>query len=317
MTSRSQDWFGRLVPRRVLIASDGSDEARLRDLFLENLSGQWQSATADSFEQAHFVMQHSPCDVVLVDEGLFRREGAAGLSWLAGRSRAPLAFLASESPAPLTEALRQGVHFCLPRELALNNPQLLAAALERVAQLGRVRESAEKTGGELDEARRQVDRLVQLLWQAAPMDPRTHWFTQHYMMERLYEEIARTGRHGAPLTVAVGEVESPAAPAGALPPWTVREITQKKRRADVAGQYGPHGFLLLMVQTPREGGLCCCRRLRQALDEAPEREGKPVRAYFGLASFSADSCTPQSLLRTAEEHLEEARAGYGEGVVAG
>jgi diguanylate cyclase (GGDEF)-like protein len=320
MTSRSEDWFEQLMPRRVLIASDGSDEARLRDLFLKNLSGEWQPALANSFEQAQFVLQHSPCDVVLVDEGLCQREGAEGLSWLGSQTKAPLAFLSSESPAALTEALRQGVDFCLPRTLALGNPQLLSAALDRVAQLGRVRASAQKTGAELDEARRQVDRLVQLLWQAAPLDPRTHWYTQHYMLERLFEEIARTGRHGAPLTVAVGEIESggPSDDApDALPNWAVRQITQKKRRCDVAGQYGPKGFLLLMVQTSKEGGLSCCRRLRQEVQQAPEREGKPVRAYFGVASFSAESCTPQSILRAAEEQLDKAREGYGEEGVAG
>lgn len=316
MQSRVDGWFERLLPRRVLIASDGSEEDRLRDLFREQLPEQWQPAMADSFEQAHFVMQHSPCDVVLVDEGLYRREGAEGLSWLTGRTQAPLAFLASESPGTLTDALRKGVQFLLPRSLALNNPQLLSAALDRVAQLGRMRQSAEKTGAELDEARRQVDRLVQLLWQAAPMDPRTHWFTQHYMLERLYEEIARASRHGAPLTVAVGEVDLGAPSAGSLPTWTVRQLTQQKRRSDVAGQYGPKGFMLLMVQTPKDGGVCCCRRLQQVVQEAPDLEGKPVRLYFGLAGFTAETCTPQSLLRTAEEHLDKARSGYGDGVVA-
>jgi GGDEF domain-containing protein len=316
MKKRREEWFERIAPRRVLIATDGSQEAQLRDLFLRQLADLWQPATADSFEQAHFLMQHNPCDVVLVDEGLYHREGAEGLSWLSEQTRAPVAFLASESPAALTEAIRRGVHFWLPRSLALSNPLLLSAALERVAQLGRMRDSAEKTGEDLDEARRQVDRLVQMLWQAAPMDPSTHWFTQHYMLERLYEEMARSGRHGAPLTVAVGELATRTT-ADALPGWTVRQITRKKRRSDVAGQYGPKGFLLLMVQTPMEGGVSCCHRLRNALEEAPEREGVPVHAIFGVASFSARSCTPQSLLREAEEHLDAARAGHGAGVFGG
>jgi GGDEF domain-containing protein len=313
MKSRGEKKTERLAPRRVLIASDGPEEARLCGLFREHLAGQWQSATADTFVQAHFLMQHNPCDVILVDEGLYRREGPEGLSWLTEQTRAPLAFLASESPAALTDAIRRGAHFWLPRTLALGNPELLSAALERVAELGRLRDSAEKTGEELDEARHQADRLVRMLWQAAPMDPSTHWFTQHYMMERLFEELARSGRHGTPLTVAVGEFGQ----RDALPEWTARQITRHKRRSDVAGQYGQTGLLLLLVQTRKEGGVSCCRRLRQAVEGAPESSGRPVHACFGLASFSAERCTPQSLLRAAEEHLEAARAGQGEGVFGG
>jgi hypothetical protein len=72
-----------------------------------------------------------------------------------------------------------------------------------------------------------------------------------------------------------------------------------------------------MVQTSKEGGLNCCRRLREEVQQAPEGEGKPVRAYFGVASFSPESCTPQSILRAAEEQLDKAREGYGEEGVAG
>jgi GGDEF domain-containing protein len=301
-----------------LIASEGSEEASLRDIILDNLAGRWQPATADSFEQAHFVMQHHPCDVILVDEGLYRREGAAGLSWLTERARVPVAYLVSESPRALTEALRQGIAFCLPRSLALNDPQVVCAALDRVAELGRLDESGEKSRAELDESRRRVDRLVQMLWQAAPIDPHTRWFTQHFMLERLREELVRTGRHGSPVTIAVGEVRGGQShdTQMPLPRWTIREISQRKRRSDVAGQYGANGFLLLLVHTTKAGGESCCRRLRQVIEEAPENANQSVHAYFGLASYSARSCTPQSLLRCAEEQLESDSAGYPEGVAA-
>jgi diguanylate cyclase (GGDEF)-like protein len=304
--------------RRVLIASEGVEASRLRDLLRLALEGKWQPVTVSSFELVHQVMQQGPCDVVLVDEGLFRKEGLDGLAWLSRRIQAPLALLASDAPLQLAEGKQEEVHFWLPRALALNNPRLLTAALDRVAALGKMRLSADKTGADLSENRRQVDRLVNLLWQAAPMDAQTHWFTQHYMFERLYEEIARTGHQGAPLTVAVGELDATPASAdcdGPLPDWIIERITQKKRRSDVAGQYGPKSLMLLMVQTYKAGGVTCCRRLRKILQDASPQGRPRVRVSFGLASYSVETCTPQSLLRIAEEHLEAARFGHGDGVV--
>src|SRR5438132_1402068 len=64
-------------------------------------------------------------------------------------------------------------------------------------------------GGEaLGECRRQVRRLVTLLWAQSPTESHPRWFTQRHMMERLHEEIARTQRHGSPLAVVLGEVRA-------------------------------------------------------------------------------------------------------------
>ena len=88
--------------------------------------------------------------------------------------------------------------------------------------------------------------------------------------------------------------------------------------SQAAGHYGPHWFLLLLPHTSRRGGLLCCRRLHQALESTHPPGGiGPVRAYFGIAAYSAEKRSPQALLREAEEHLALARAETCGRVVGG
>jgi PleD family two-component response regulator len=94
-------------------------------------------------------------------------------------------------------------------------------------------------------------------------------------------------------------------------------VARAKRRCDVAGQYGLRGFLLLMVQTPHEGGAACCRRLRETLEEQAARDARrSLRVWFGLASYTPEAGTPQALLRLAEQNLEGARCEVGDPVAA-
>jgi GGDEF domain-containing protein len=309
--------------RRVLVGTTAAAEGSLRPLFEEGLPN-WEVVTVDSFERARFVQQHNPCDLLLVDETLYQQEGAPGLAWLARQREMPVLLLSSATPQAVSTAYANGVHVWLPRDVTLEHPPLLAAALNRAVQLGDQGRSVRQALASLEESRRRVDRLVGLLWRAAPMDPETRWLTQRHVLERLQEEIVRSERHGAPLTVALGEVHSAHAEEAReellLASWTTDRVTRIKRRCDVAGQYGLQGFLLLLVQTPPAGALTCCRRLRQALEET-DATGQgprgPIHAYFGLASFSARIDTPQRMLSIAERHLEEAKDRGTDRVVGG
>ena len=78
------------------------------------------------------------------------------------------------------------------------------------------------------------------------------WYNQRHMLERLDQEAARARRQGGDFTVVLAEVQgarreqlSPAE-TDHLATWTAARVTQAKRRSDVAGQYGPHGFMLLL-----------------------------------------------------------------------
>ncbi len=282
--------------RRVLIVAVEARQLALRELFAAGWLPGWEPVPADGFEQARFLLQHDAADVVLVDESLFLVDERDGLAWLGGRQEAPVVLLADLSAAAAAAALQSGVSHWLPRRSVLECPALLAAVLDQAARLVASRRAARRAADALREARRQVDRLVGRLWASAPLDGRTGWFTQRHMLERLHEEVARTARHGTPFTVVLGEVR--AGPGQAVAPgdesplatWSAERINRARRRCDVVGHYGPHGFMLLLPGTREFGAASFCRRLRAALLEAGPLG---VHAAFGTAACAAEGLSPQ------------------------
>ena len=81
--------------RRVLIAAGSQAIEAIRAVFAGDLHDQWEAVEADSFSRARFLLQHDPCDLLLVNDDLYHREGSQGLAWLAyQRTRLPVVFLA-------------------------------------------------------------------------------------------------------------------------------------------------------------------------------------------------------------------------------
>ena len=314
-----------LLRRRVLVASGPNSGKSMHELFSQAPLEGWEPISAESFMQARFILQHHTCDVALVHEDLFHREGEQSLAWFGREPQVPVVFLTSYRAETMARAYSQGATVCLPRDLSLAQPDLLAVALDRAMHLGESTRRRQQLHDQLIMSRRHVDRLVNLLWRTLPMEQNTSWFSQRHTLERLQEEISRTSRHGGPMTLALAEVKEESAPEtpGVLPleEWTANLVGQAKRRCDVAGSYGMQGFLLLMVHTPRYGGVVCCRRLQQLIEQGAASPDKgprgPIRAFFGLASAPADNASAQNMLRLAEENLEAAKAGKDHGVVAG
>lgn len=307
--------------RRLLVLSQA--DTPLENLLADETLVDWEKIWADSSAAAALLLQSNACDLLLVDESNYAQEGLEGLSWLTRTCSVPLVFLADVPPAVVTDAYQCGASHWLPRQQAMGQPLLLAQVLERSLNWSKLRRRERRTAQALDRCQKQVDRLVCLLWQTGPLDVTRGWYTHRHMLERLGEEVARARRHGNALTVALGEVQAAAAPDSGIPPtelveWTADQITRGKRRSDVAGQYGLQGFMLLMTHTSVEGGLRCCRRLQRQLEEAMPQDSLSgsVQVCFGLCGFSCQTATPQRLLRCAEEHLEAAKMGLQERVVA-
>jgi hypothetical protein len=181
--------------RRVLILGREGERQALGAALAAGPLRHWEVLEADSFERARFLLHLDECDVLLIDERVCEGDDSTGLSWLACHPRTPVLLVGAGSVPVVAAALEHGARW-LPHTLALQHPELLAAALRqaaRAAEDGARRRRAEET---LLECRHHVSRLVNLLWEAAPADGRTGWCTQRHLMQRLHEEIARVERHG-------------------------------------------------------------------------------------------------------------------------
>src|SRR5262249_32533172 len=185
-----------IAGRRVLLAAAEPASTECRPLFKADALREWEVIEADSLERARFLLQLDPCDVLLLDCGLYRGGGGKELSWLAAQRRTPVLFLGDFNAETIADALRQGAQFWLPRELARRHAPVLAAMLRQAAEFGDVQRRSQETSAALEDTRRQVSRLVNLIWDAVPGEGRARWFTQRHMLERLEEEVIRTQRYG-------------------------------------------------------------------------------------------------------------------------
>jgi hypothetical protein len=294
--------------RRVLIAVNKTHEGEMKSLFEREALAAWQPLFADSFSRARFTLQHNPCEALIVHEDLMEAEGSQGLAWLAWKKNYPTLFV-GQSAAHFQRAYELGVQNCLLYPMTLAHPPLLATVLEESRKGLESSLALSRTKEHLTQTRRHLDRLVTMMWRAAPHTEDSQWYSEPFMLERLQEELARSERHKLPLSLAIGEMKDDGAEA-ILPEWTPETVIKTKRRCDVVGHYGPGGFMLLMVQTPKPGSITCCQRLQSSLEESAQTLPGPrpaVRAYFGLASTAGDRASPQALLRSAEQNLDAAR----------
>ena len=292
---------------RALIAAGPERQTVYATLFAHQSLAGWEILPAQSFAQARFLLQHQPCDIVLVSGDLAQREGSQGLALLTGQRQAPLIFLGDDRAGDYAHAYDAGAATCLPRSLILAHPPLLQRAMRQAMQTQKAIDGHAQTLERLADSRRYVDRLAQMIWRMTPRHDDL-WYPQRHVLERLDEETARCRRHRVPLSVAVGELQTAEGGDAMIPEWAAEAIVRGKRRSDVVGQYGPGGFLMLMMHTPKPGGVTCCRRLQEAL-EHPAEVGAPhaLRSYFGIATATTDESAPQTLLRIAERNLEMAR----------
>ncbi len=302
--------------RRVLIAADPLRQAALLRLFEREPLDCWQPQAADSVAHARFLLQHDPPNALILSGELDEAEGDLGLARLGVHQSVPVLLLAEENPVAYARAWELGVAGVVPFAMVAAHPPLLHAALEQALKSWQEKKANARTQLHLHETRRHVDRLVQMIWRMTPQED-DHWCSERHILDRLFEELARSRRHHVPLSLAVGELRDEEE--AGMPDWAADLMLRGKRRCDVIGHYGPNGFLLLMVHTPKAGGVTCCQRLLEALEHPPEALGPPHRsmqAIVGVASTSDETVSPQGLLRHAEENLEAARKAGASVVVA-
>ena len=295
--------------RRVLIAVNKTHEGEIKSLFEREPLSQWLTLYADSFPMARFTLMHNPCDALVVHEDLLEAEGGPGLAWLAWQREFPTIFM-GQSARMFQRAYELGARHCLSFDMALSHPPLMATVLDQSSKTMAMSTALKRSKDQLSQTRRHIDRLVTLIWRAAPRHDESQWYSEPYILERLEEELARAERYKLPLSLAVGEMNEEEVADASLPDWTPELLVKTKRRCDVVGQYGPRSFLLLMVQTPKTGSITCCKRLQNFLEHESQSLTGPhqqARAFFGVTTTQGDRQSPQSLLRFAEQNLDAAR----------
>ncbi len=301
---------------RLLLLADGSSGAPLRSLLAEGPLAGWEVVVAESFAHTRFIQQWDPCDMVLVDHTEVEETAPDDLHCLSLPKRTPMVVLSDTTPPEPDRSGRQPRSHWLPRKTVLEQPGILSVVLEQAVQLSEMDCLLQQREESLRDCRRQVDRLADLLWQSTPTQRPVPWFTQRHMMERLGEEVTRSKRYGDLLSVVVGELtDSPRQAVDLLDPcdlagWMARQFCRHKRHCDVAGQYGPQGFLLLLPQTSELSAGHCCQRLLPLLENSndlPEGAKAPPSVRVGIAGLAGSSTTASNLLARAEERLQQAR----------
>lgn len=134
--------------------------------------------------------------------------------------------------------------------------------------------------------------------------------------QMLQLEVARAGRQGAPIGVALFELDRLAdiltAAGNAAGDHALKRAAQVLaggvRLVDTVGRFGDDRFILV---APGPDAMVVVDRLVRAVAALPAVEGYPIAVSAGLAVFPQDGRTPEELLVAAERALSEARGAGG------
>jgi diguanylate cyclase (GGDEF)-like protein len=180
---------------------------------------------------------------------------------------------------------------------------LAAVAIERALALSLGSERAEW-----------FDRL-------AHTDPLTGLANRRTLDRMLELEVARAGRQGVPLSIAIVEVDGFAeiqkTGGNAAGDEALRRVAQvlaeSVRLMDTVARFGHDRFILV---APGPDGLVVAERLVRGVAALPRIEGRAISVSAGIAGFPLDGRTPEELLAVAEKAVGVAREAGGDRVVA-
>lgn len=298
--------------RRALVVARPSERADI--VRLARAAG-WDALEADGFGHARFLLSMTACDGIVVADDLAGPDLLDGLGWLASHLPAPPVLVTRLAEEVVLTAMRHGVLW-VPPEALRACPSMLGALLDQADGLGRQRRRAALADASLRDSEVRVERLLNMLWETAPVEGQARWFTQRHMLERLAEEVERCRRNGTPLAVVLGELAAPGGvtlpreQADRLAGWLAGAVARGKRRCDVAGHYGQHGFMMVLPQTTAEQARGACARLARLMSHPPHA-APGVRPCFALADVKGRQASVPALLRRAEELLDQAKVGGG------
>src|SRR4051794_4780167 len=160
-----------------------------------------------------------------------------------------------------------------------------------------------------------IDRLLVRMSGAAGTDPLTGLMNRRAFEEMFEIELTRARRHGRPLSVLIGDVDSfhklndeLGSEAGdAVLALIARDLGKWKRRSDLAARTGGEEFALLLPETDERGAFLVAERLRRAVHRRLLDHAVPVTISFGLSTHPMHGEAPEELMRSAAHALSAAK----------
>jgi diguanylate cyclase (GGDEF)-like protein len=154
----------------------------------------------------------------------------------------------------------------------------------------------------------------------AHSDPLTGLANQRTFARVLELELARAGRQGGQVSVALVDIddfgETNARAGHEAGDDVLRAVAsilaESVRLVDTVARHGGDEFI---VVAPGSAGVTVARRILAAVGALPPVDGRPVSVSIGVARFPADGTSSDELIAAARNALETARAA-GRGGIA-
>jgi two-component system cell cycle response regulator len=152
------------------------------------------------------------------------------------------------------------------------------------------------------------------------VDGLTQIHNKRYLYEALEREVLRARRHERPLTVVMFDIDffkrindQYGHLAG---DYVLRELARvvqgRIRRDEVFARYGGEEFVIVLPETPLEGGVSLAQNLRARVAEHTfvfQGERIAVTVSIGCAELSPNDKSATDLVQRADEKLYEAKRG--------
>lgn len=157
-------------------------------------------------------------------------------------------------------------------------------------------------------------------------DGLTSLWNYRYLNMRLAQEVERAIRFRRQLSVLVIDIDhfkqvndryGHQRGDAILAELANRVVTETRGQVDTVARYGGEEFVLLLPETPLDGGLVVAEKIRGSISEKPfgaEGDAISVTVSIGVACFPQHGSTAQTLLRAADQALYEAK-GRGRNAV--
>ena len=188
--------------------------------------------------------------------------------------------------------------------------------LTRVKSLLRIRRLHE----DLEQKIQELERAQLQLQQLAVTDGLTGLYNYPYFKHKLQVEIARSKRHGLPVSLLMMDIDffkmyndhfgHP------LGDRILRRFSnllfEHVRQIDILSRYGGEEFALILPGTPRESARIVAEKLRSLIEKSyfPLSEKLPfgrVTMSVGVAGYPEDAKNDEELIRNADQALYRAK----------